>query len=129
MREWLKKRCSILGPVPVIILGVSQVDRLVRDRNLLGLVHDWSDYLNGSDEPLTQATLLRGLRTGRPAGNEEFVEMLERKKGRVLVQRKAGAQSSARLEKMVLCPRNLSSTELFGIGGQYWRSLNRSLNS
>ena len=71
-------------------LGVSQVDRLVRDRNLLGLVHDWNGYLNGSDEPLAQTTLLRGLRTGRPAGNEEFVEMLEGKTGRVLVQRRAG---------------------------------------
>jgi putative transposase len=71
-------------------LEVSETDRLVRDRNLVGLVRDWSDYLNGSDEPLTQATLLRGLRTGRPAGNEEFVEMLERKTGRVLMQRRAG---------------------------------------
>ena len=71
-------------------LGISQVDRLVRDRNLLGLVDDWGEYLNRSDEPSTQTTLLRGLRTGRPARSEEFVEMLERKTGRVLVQRKAG---------------------------------------
>ena len=71
-------------------LGVSQLDRLVRDKNLLGLVHDWNEYLNGSEEPLTQTTLLRGLRTGRPAGNEKFVEMLERKTGRILTQRKGG---------------------------------------
>jgi putative transposase len=71
-------------------LGVSQLDRLVRDKNLLGLVDDWGEYLNGSDEPATQTTLLRGLRTGRPVGNEEFVEMLERKTGRFLAQRKVG---------------------------------------
>ena len=71
-------------------LGISQVDRLVRDRNLLGLVDDWGEYLNRSDEPSTQTTLLRGLRTGRPAGSEEFVEMLERKTERVLMQRRAG---------------------------------------
>jgi putative transposase len=71
-------------------LGVSQQDRLVRDKTLLGLVDNWSEYLSGSDEPATQSTLLRGLRTGRPAGNEQFVEMLERKTGRDLVQRKAG---------------------------------------
>lgn len=71
-------------------LGISQQDRLVRDKTLLGLVDDWSEYLSGSDDAATQSTLLRGLRTGRPAGNEQFVEMLERKTGRDLVKRKVG---------------------------------------
>ena len=71
-------------------LGVSQGDTLVRDKSLLGLVDDWSEYLKGNDEPITQTTLLRGIRTGRPAGSEQFVEMIERLTGRNLAMRKPG---------------------------------------
>jgi REP-associated tyrosine transposase len=71
-------------------LGLSQGDALVRDKSLLGLVNDWGEYLRGDDEPRTQTMLLRGIRTGRPAGNEQFVEMIERLTGRHLAMRKAG---------------------------------------
>jgi putative transposase len=71
-------------------LGASQGDALVRDKSLLGLVEDWGEYLKGNDEPRTQSTLLRGIRTGRPAGSEQFVEMMEKLTGRDLVMRKAG---------------------------------------
>jgi putative transposase len=71
-------------------LGVSEGDALVRDKSLLGLVNDWREYLKGDDEPGTQATLLRGIRTGRPAGGQPFVEMIERLTGRDLAVRKAG---------------------------------------
>jgi hypothetical protein len=54
------------------------------------LIEDWAEYLKGNDEPRIQATLLRGIRTGRPAGSEQFVEMIERLTGRELVMRKAG---------------------------------------
>jgi len=71
-------------------LGLSQGDPLVRDKSLLGLVNDWGEYLKDDDEPRTQTMLLRGIRTGRPAGNEQFVEMIERLTGRDLAVRKAG---------------------------------------
>lgn len=71
-------------------LGLSQGDALVRDKSLLGLVNDWGEYLKGDDEPRTQTMLLRGIRTGRPAGNEQFVEMIKRLTGRDLAVRKAG---------------------------------------
>ncbi len=71
-------------------LGVTSRDVLVRDKSLLGLIEDWAEYLTGDDEPRIQATLLRGIRTGRPAGSEQFIEMLERLTGRELVRRKAG---------------------------------------
>src|SRR4029077_12834336 len=71
-------------------LGVSQGDTLVRDKSLLGLVADWGEYLKGNDEPGVQTTLLRGMRTGRPAGSEQFVETIERLTGRNLGRRKAG---------------------------------------
>jgi putative transposase len=71
-------------------LGVNQGDALVRDRNLLGLVDDWGEYLKGNDEPRTRTTLLRGIRTGRPAGSEQFVKLIERLTGRNLAMRKPG---------------------------------------
>ena len=54
-------------------LGVTSKDALVRDKSLLGLIEDWAEYLQGDDEPRIQATLLHGIRTGRPAGNEGFI--------------------------------------------------------
>jgi putative transposase len=57
-------------------LGINTKDALVRDKNLMGLIEDWAGYLKGNDEPRIQTTLLRGIRTGRPAGSEQFVEML-----------------------------------------------------
>jgi hypothetical protein len=62
----------------------------VKKQNLLGLVEDRAAYLKGNDEWETQATLLRGIRTGQPAGSEQFVEMIERLTGRDLAMRKAG---------------------------------------
>ena len=62
----------------------------MKDKSLLGLMEDWAEYLTGDDDPRLQATLLRGIRTGRPAGSEQFIEMLERLTGRELVRRKAG---------------------------------------
>jgi len=71
-------------------LGISTRDALVRDKNLMGLIEDWAEYLKGNDEPRIQTTLLRGIRTGRPAGSEQFIEIIERLTGRELVMKKAG---------------------------------------
>ena len=71
-------------------LGVSQGDALVKDRTLLGLVQNWSEYLNVRDEPSTQTRLLRGLRTGRPTGSDQFVNLIEKITGRDLRMRQAG---------------------------------------
>jgi len=62
----------------------------VKNKNLLGLVEDWAEDLKGNDEWESQTILLRGIRTGRPAGSEQFVEMIERLTGRDLAVRKAG---------------------------------------
>ena len=71
-------------------LGMIQFDALVRDKGLLGLVNEWEEYLKGDVEPRVQTTLLRAIRTGRPAGNEQFVEMIERLTGRHLGMRRVG---------------------------------------
>jgi hypothetical protein len=71
-------------------LGVCQSDALVKNQILLGLVVDWAEYLKGNDEWETQTTLIRGIRTGRPAGSEQIVEMIEKLTGRDLTRRKSG---------------------------------------
>jgi putative transposase len=70
-------------------LGVSPTDVLVRDKNLLGLVDDWAAYLRGDDQP-AHNTLLRAIRTGRPAGSEQFVKLVEKVAGRDLSLGKPG---------------------------------------
>jgi putative transposase len=75
-------------------LGLNTRDALVRDKTLMGLIENWAEYLQGNDEPSIQTTLLRGIRTGRPAGSEQFIEMIERLTGRELVIRKAGARTN-----------------------------------
>jgi putative transposase len=64
-------------------LRVASKDALGRDKSLPGLIEDWAEYLKGNDEPKTQTTLLRGIRTGRPAGSGHFIEMIERLTGGV----------------------------------------------
>jgi REP-associated tyrosine transposase len=71
-------------------LGLTSGDALVKDKTLLGLIDDRTNYLKGDDEPRIQTTLLRGIRTGRPAGSEQFIEMIERLTGRDLMIRRAG---------------------------------------
>ncbi len=71
-------------------LGVSQSDALVNDKSLLGLVQNWAEYLNVRDEPSIQTTLLRGIRTGRPTGSDQFVNLIEKITGRDLRMRQAG---------------------------------------
>ena len=71
-------------------LGVSQSDALVKDKSLLGLVQNWAEYLNVRDEPSIQTTLLRGIRTGRPTGSDQFVNLIEKITGRDLRMRQAG---------------------------------------
>jgi putative transposase len=71
-------------------LGLKARDALVTDKNLMGLIVNWSEYLKGKDEPSIQTTLLRGIRTGRPVGSGQFIETIERLTGRDLVKRKAG---------------------------------------
>jgi len=65
-------------------------DCLVRVAPLLGIVGDWKALLD-SAVPEEDLNLLRGHgRTGRPLGNETFVERLERLVGRVLKPQKGG---------------------------------------
>ena len=69
--------------------GLIDHDPLVKDRTLLGLITDWQEFL--STEERVESDLIRqATRTGRPAGNELFVEKVESLTGRVLKIKPAG---------------------------------------
>ncbi|NLH50842.1 MAG: transposase [Myxococcales bacterium] len=65
-------------------------DLLVRTRPLLEMVSDWRAFLQSalSDEEL--ADLRRHEHTGRPLGDERFIESIERKIDRLLRRKKPG---------------------------------------
>jgi hypothetical protein len=53
------------------------------------MIDDWPSFLLGKEED-GEARLLQATRTGRPAGVDAFVEMLESATGRILKPRKPG---------------------------------------
>ena len=70
-------------------LGLIPSDILVTNRDLLGLVGNWGEYLGRNDETV-DGRLLKAIRSGRPAGNEQFVQLIETLTGRSLSLGKRG---------------------------------------
>lgn len=70
-------------------VGNIEDDALVKDRRLYGLVNDWRIYLSGEKEDEFN-TIRKATRTGRPAGNEDFIIAMEGRTGRVLRRAKPG---------------------------------------
>lgn len=69
--------------------GRAEVDPLVTDRTLLGLITDWDDYLaGGMAEEIDRIRM--ATQTGRPAGDEAFVDKIAYTTGRDLSKGKAG---------------------------------------
>ena len=70
-------------------IGLVESDPLVTDRNLLGLVNNWEEFLccdaDDGIERVTTAT-----RTGRPVGDEAFFAALEAVTGRNMRKKQAG---------------------------------------
>ncbi|PKN51999.1 MAG: transposase [Deltaproteobacteria bacterium HGW-Deltaproteobacteria-13] len=72
-------------------VGDVKKDVLVKSKNLYGLVKDWRTYLteriDGKDEidHVRKAT-----KTGRPAGNQDFVKKIEKLTGRLIQRKKPG---------------------------------------
>jgi len=62
-------------------LGLISDDVLVKDKSLLGLVENWEEYLRGDDQK-ANSRLLKAIRSGRPAGSQEFVRLVETLTGR-----------------------------------------------
>lgn len=62
-------------------------------------IGDWNQYLQTSEDEIALDTIRKHARTGRPAGNRDFIRHLESHLGRPLAPRKRGP-------KKVNCPRN-----------------------
>ena len=61
----------------VFHVGKATPDVLVTDRTLRGLIDDWRVYLE-NDKDLPAEALRKATRTGRPAGDQSFIEGIER---------------------------------------------------
>jgi len=70
-------------------VGNIEDDALVKDRSLYGLVNDWRIYLSEGKEDEFN-TIRKATRTGRPAGNNDFIIAMEGRTGRVLRRAKPG---------------------------------------
>ena len=69
-------------------VGLQESDPLVKDKTLRGLVKEWREYLLGGDGK--EEELRMAARTGRPAGDERFVSVIEKITGRDLSKGKPG---------------------------------------
>ena len=65
-------------------------DILVRVDPLLGLIENWGDFLSGDMEKEDMERLRLHERTGRPLGDDIFMERLEGMAGRILRKQKPG---------------------------------------
>ncbi|MDQ6954825.1 MAG: transposase [Mariprofundaceae bacterium] len=67
-----------------------QDDALVKVSPMLDRISDWQAYLDSDLDDATMATLRTHTQTGRPLGDDSFVDMLELNAGRVLRSLKQG---------------------------------------
>ena len=70
------------------MIGLRDVDPLVRESSLLEEVAEWRDLLEAESPEIE--TVRQHTRTGRPLGSDSFLEHLEAVTGRALRIRKAG---------------------------------------
>jgi putative transposase len=63
--------------------GIIEHDPLVKDRSLKGLITNWQEFIASEDEE-KEHHLRRAMRTGRPAGSDDFVQKIELVTGRDL---------------------------------------------
>lgn len=72
-------------------VGDIKIDILVKSRDLYGLIKDWRNYLDEQAEGLDDVHNVRkATRTGRPAGDYDFVKKIEKLTGRLLQREKPG---------------------------------------
>ena len=82
---WSSAKCRV---------GDIKKDVLVNGRNLYGLVNDWRKYLDEqieeSDNVHDVHNIRKSTKTGRPAGDYDFVKKVEKLTGRSLRREKPG---------------------------------------
>jgi putative transposase len=70
-------------------------DGLTKLEPLAGRVRDWDDFLSAPLDTVEENLLERHMRTGRPLGDDAFLEQLEARTGRRLVPRSPGRRPAA----------------------------------
>ena len=65
-------------------------DLLIPERAALKVVSDWSEYLSGPERDADLRSLRKTTGTGRPTGDDEFIDRLEAVSGRRIRRRRAG---------------------------------------
>jgi putative transposase len=68
----------------------NQIDHLLSRFYLMDEIKDWRVYLSDPDEEENVNLLRQYQSTGRPLGNKEFVDDLEKQEGRILAKQKPG---------------------------------------
>lgn len=75
-------------------VGLIKKDVLVDSRNLYGLVNNWRNYLDEQTEEIDDVQYVkRATKTGRPAGDSNFVKKIEQLTGRLLRREKPGPKN------------------------------------
>ncbi len=69
-------------------------DQLVKVKPMLERVADWREYLGRPTDPAELKALRRHNRTGRPLGDDQFIDRLEHTTGRELRPRKPGPRGA-----------------------------------
>ena len=72
-------------------------DILVRVKPLLEMVDDWRDFISQETTKEMVKAFHRHEHTGRPLGNEAFIEQLEASTGRKLKRKKPGPKKKEEL--------------------------------
>jgi len=81
--QWRSARAHLAG----------EDDRLVNVAPMLNRVNDWMAYLESDLDESTKETFRLHGRTGRPLGDEVFLESIERIAGRVLRPQRPGRKN------------------------------------
>jgi len=79
-------------------------DGLVKVRPMLDRVSNWQEYLDSALDDMTVDSLRKHTNTGRPAGDESFLDNLEQTAGRVLRPLKQGRRRKKGEMNILLSP-------------------------
>jgi REP-associated tyrosine transposase len=75
------------------LVGLADSDKLATDSNLFDDIRDWRSFLAAHDDLAPSIRI--HTRTGRPLGDEQFIDRLESLTGRALRPRKRGPRPSS----------------------------------
>jgi putative transposase len=81
--EMVKAPCEYMWSSARFHAGLTEQDPFVKDRTLKGLITNWQGFFASQEDEKTSKLRL-ATRTGRPAGDDDFVQAIEQVTGRDL---------------------------------------------